>query len=182
MHDGDMAKASKKPWRDDVMNTKVRNPKLGSQGGGKDQSIAPPFQPKVAAPPESERRELLGRAHTALRNLLPPGLAPLLPKLRPDLKIDDHDFDRIISHIQIPNFRLGSPSFDWARHFVRRLACRSHERLAHHLLQALELGAGPQSRLSDVHHAWYELAFLGVPTNAGGGQAWERDSTMQNWL
>lgn len=168
MHDGDMPKASKRPWRDDVMNPKVRDPKPCSQGGGKDQSIAPPLQPKVPAPSESERRELLGRAHTALRNLLPPGWAPLLPELRPEVKIEHHDFDRIISHIQIPNFRLGSPSFDWARHFVRRLACRSHERLAHHLLQALELGAGPQSRLSDVHHAWYELAFLGVPTKAGG--------------
>ena len=168
MHEGDMPKASKRPWRDDVMNAQVCGPKPGSHGGGKDSSIVPPDQPKVPAPSESERRELLGRAHGALGNLLPPGLAPLLPTLRPEVKIEHHDFDRIISHIQIPNFRFGSPSFDWARHFVRRIACRSHERLAHHLLRALEVGAGPQSRLSDVQHAWYELAFLGVPTKAGG--------------
>jgi hypothetical protein len=95
-------------------------------------------------------------------------LAPLLPKLRPEVKIEHHDFEQIISHIQIPKFLAGNPSTDWARHFVSRTKCRSHERLAHHLLQALEAGAGPQVRLLDVQQAWYELAFLGVPAKAAG--------------
>lgn len=157
-----------RPWRDDVMNTKVCGPTLGPQGGVEDPPIAPPVKPKVTEPSESERRELLGRAHTALRDLLPPGLAPLLPKLRPEVMIGHHDFEQVISHIQIPNFRTGNPSTDWARHFVSRTKCQSHERLAHHLLQALEAGASPQFRLLDVHQTWYELAFLGVPAKAAG--------------
>jgi hypothetical protein len=176
MHDGDMPKARKLSWRDDVMTGPKTAAIAAGLGSTVDRQGGPPIGSKALQPTESERRALLGNAHSALRNLVDGGLVSLLPALKPEQKIEEHDYSRFIAHLQVPNFMTGNPSAEWARHFVRRTKCRSHERLAHHLLQALEAGAHPQNRLNDVHQAWYELAFLGIPTSPAGPKLqWRSD-------
>jgi len=115
----------------------------------------------ASGPSEPIRRALLRSATQALIELLPIGLRSLLPAASDSRPINSHDFSKLLAHINLPRFATGDTSLNWSRHFAKSLSKGARMRFAHHLAQAIEAGASPRSRLFDLHHAWWELVFMG---------------------
>ena len=161
MNDEPPQRAKRKPWDPNVFRPPI-------QRG--DTSVArlptkPPDAPKpkepLSAPSEPERRALLQRALLALTNLLPIGFSSLLPEFSEVQPIKMHDFSRLVVRINLPNFTKGNTSPIWPKLFAKPVAPQLRQTFANQLAQAIEAGAEPQNRLSDIHHAWWELAFMG---------------------